>query len=83
MPPEKDTPARVYLPLKDADRREQGTEEDFGVRMAVNVDQWHPGTRLLCHFLQRIVLQKVGKHHFVVSDVLLKKKIRSESLMVP
>ncbi len=62
-------PARVDRPL-EADRREQGAEEELAVLVALDVEEGHPAGRLLAHLVHGVVVEQVRQAHLGVADVL-------------
>lgn len=57
------------LPVQ-ADGREEGAEENPGVRMALPGQQGQPAGGLLDHLRHGLVLQQVGDPHLRVADVV-------------
>ena len=50
-----------------ADWGEEGTEEELGVRVALDVQQGDPAHALLGHLVQGVVLHQVGQPHLGVT----------------
>ena len=50
-----------------ADRGEQGAEEELGVRVTLDVQQGDPAHALLRHLVQGVVLHQVGQAHLGVA----------------
>ena len=74
-------PAGVDGPLQ-ADRGEQGAEEELRVRVTLDVEQRDPTHALLRHLVQSVVLHQVGQPHLGVtwiSDTVLRKEVETYS----